>query len=344
MVLGMSGGVDSTAAAVILSRRGYRVAGVTLTFPHSSVGGGFKTGGNRDERDSAAGICSALGISHVVEDAGNQFRKRIVENFIREYRRGRTPNPCILCNQMIKFPLLAGMADRMDCRFIATGHYSRLAKGKGGRTFLARSGRGKDQSYFLYRVPVKLLNRTLLPLGDLTRGEAEGIVEEEGLSGMVADQSQDACFLSGEVDTFLANCLGYRRGEVVNEHGEVLGSHRGIHFYTVGQRRGIGISASEPLYVKSIHSSGRRVVVAPDEALYSDAVTCTSLRLRIRSPGDGLSAKIRYRHSPAEVRSITRKGGRMKVVFRKPQRAIAPGQSLVLYNGNGVVLGGGIIE
>jgi tRNA-specific 2-thiouridylase len=344
VVVGMSGGVDSTAAAIILSGMGLNVVGATLRFPRISPSHNSAPPSNGGDVECAAGICSALGIPHVVEDVRELFIRKIVKRFTRDYRNGKTPNPCVLCNQMVKFPLLASIADRIDCRYIATGHYAGLVEGSNGRRFLARSQKGKDQSYFLYRVPVKLLNRTLLPLDEISKEEAKNCVDSKGLGEFIAEESQDTCFLSGDVGGFLADRLGYQQGDIVDEKGNVMGNHQGIHFYTVGQRRGIGIPASEPLYVKNIHSSKNRIVIAKGGSLYSDMVVFGNLKMRFRRPSGPLVAKLRYRHDGAKVESIDKQGKMMRVVFKKPQRAITAGQSLVLYNEEGVLVGGGIIE
>ncbi|UCF05390.1 MAG: tRNA 2-thiouridine(34) synthase MnmA [bacterium] len=345
VVVGMSGGVDSSVAAWSLHEQGYRVVGVTLRlFCYSGTSTGLRPCCSKASLDQARRLCHRLGILHHVVDVEDRFRRAVIDYFVREYRRGRTPNPCIVCNEKIKFPVLSEIADSLGFSFIATGHYVRTVQRPGGRFLLARADDSrKDQSYFLYRVPVGLLGRSLFPLGTLHKTEVKRLAQRLGVRSSGAHESQDVCFIpGGDLRAFLESRIGQRPGQVVGSDGIVLGRHRGVFNYTVGQRRGLGIAGGVPLYVKEIDVSRNRIVLATDEMLYVRHVSCDGVRLRMRSPDGPLTAKIRYRHQPAQVRSLRRGRGSMEIRFTSPQRAATPGQSLVLYRDDEVV-GGGII-
>jgi tRNA-specific 2-thiouridylase len=341
-VVGMSGGVDSTAAAYSMLMGGYAVTGVTLRF-FSHLG---LEAGKRDEAavEKARKACKELGIRHVVIDAGREFRSRVVEYFIDSYRKGMTPNPCVLCNERIKFPFLAKAADSAGADAIVTGHYSRIIR-SGGLDYLASAEyRGKDQSYFLYRVPPRYLSRAVFPNGTNTKDEVRSVVAGIVPGSDVAGESQDVCFLpDNDLERFLSERIDPVRGGVYDTKGKMLGEHRGACFYTIGQRKGLGISSHAPLYVREIDTGRDRIVLAEDREMYSAKAVCRSLRLRRRKPKPPLRAKIRFRHEPAELSEIRSGSGVMEVTFASPQRAVTPGQSLVLYDGD-LVVGGGVIE
>ena len=346
IIVGMSGGADSTIAAYLLGEQGYRVVGVTFEFfhsPASSVDDRRRHG--EDSVRRAQEVCGRLGIEHHVIDATAEFRKEVVEPFVEDYRSGRTPNPCIICNEKIKFPLLAAEADRHGCDRIATGHYARLSKDNSGKIHLSRAAdRGKDQSYFLYRVPVRLLRRTLFPLGDQRKNGVKDLARNLGLIGACARASQDTCFLAGRgLHSFLEERGVDRPGEVIGSGGEALGRHKGISYYTVGQRKGLGIAGGSPLYIRSIDAGRNVIELAQDECLYASRILCRRVKLRSRKLGGGLTGKIRYGHEPAPIESVEAGIGSILVSFDSPQRAATPGQSLVLYH-DGTVIGGGIIE
>jgi tRNA-specific 2-thiouridylase len=346
VAVGMSGGVDSSAAAHILRERGYDVVGVTLKFfclsdrtlsPRACC--------SRDSIRRAKSVCNKLGIPHKIIDVEELFDGKVVRYFVREYRRGRTPNPCIVCNEKVKFPAIADFADRMGLRWIATGHYAGLDSREDGSVLLrAAENRAKDQSYFLYRVAVKHLSRTIFPVGDLSKAEAAAKVSRLGFKAGEKRESQDICFLpDGDIGAFIAASLGTRDGDVVDMEGKIIGRHNGHFYYTIGQRRGLGIAGDAPMYVREIDAIRNRIVLAPEDKLFSRTVRFAQLRLRGRKLGTPLAAKIRYRHGPAPLESITRDKSVMIARFRQPQRAVTPGQSIVLYR-NGFVLGGGVIE
>jgi tRNA-specific 2-thiouridylase len=346
VVVGMSGGIDSSTAASMLSEQGYRVIGVTLRFYCYA----------RSEASSrpccsaallrrARQRCAKLGIEHHVIDAEAEFEKAVVRNFIDEYRAGRTPNPCIVCNEKVKFPVLARIADWLGCERIATGHYARLVKDAHGKVFLAAaSDEKKDQSYFLYRVPVNILDRTIFPLGDMSKETVKRAAAKRGYRHEGQPESQDVCFVpDGNVKKFLREHIGCAAGDVVDREGNLLGKHEGAHLYTIGQRKGLGIAGGAPRYVAHIDSRRNRIVLAAKEDVFHTGALCGSLRLRSGDLAATLKARIRYRRSLADVKSIERNDSFLAVRFREPQWAVTPGQSLVLYDGD-VVMGGGIIE
>ncbi len=342
----MSGGMDSSAALWLLHRRGYRVAGVTLRMLCLSSGAGSdRACCSIESVQRASRLCERLGVPHYLVDVERRFRDLVIADFIEEYRRGRTPNPCIICNEKIKFPALAETADRLGLERIATGHHARVVTGPGGRSYIATAADGeKDQSYFLYRVPVALLRRSLFPVGDERKAAVRRLMEEARIERIPSRESQDVCFLmDGDLRAFLDRYIAGREGEVLDSEGRVLGRHRGVHRYTVGQRRGLGIAGPVPLYVRRIDARRNRIVLSPEGGIYTRTVRCRGIRLRSRSVAPPLTAKIRYRHPAADVEMVTRGGGGLTVVFSRPQRAPAPGQSLVLYR-DGVVMGGGFIE
>ncbi|HVO77142.1 MAG TPA: tRNA 2-thiouridine(34) synthase MnmA [Candidatus Bathyarchaeia archaeon] len=346
VIVGLSGGVDSASAAWLLHGAGYRVTGVTLRFYCSARA-------NRSPRPccsdellrGARRLCAKLGLQHRVIDVEEEFRELVVKDFIGEYRAGRTPNPCVVCNEKVKFPALARVADWLGCERIATGHYARLVRGAHGAPFIAAArDAAKDQSYFLYRVPVRILDRTLFPLGDALKASVKGEASGLGLASARTRESQDVCFLpDGDLGRFLRDEIGSAPGDVVDRSGRTLGRHEGAHFYTIGQRKGLGIAAKHALYVSAIDAGARRIVLGPREDIYSARATIGRLRMRSRDLGGVLHARIRYRKAPAEVARIERRGREIAVSFREPQWGVTPGQSLVLYRGD-VVIGGGIID
>lgn len=344
--VGLSGGVDSSAALWLLHRAGYRVAGVTLgIYCPIEETGPRRRACEAASIDRASRYCELLGVPHHIIDVEDRFHGTVIRDFVAQYRRGRTPNPCIVCNEKIKFPALAEAADRLGLTYIATGHHARIVRGSRGRPSLAVAADArKDQSYFLYRVPVALLQRCLFPVGVMQKAQARRIAARAGIERIAPRESQDVCFLrEGDLGAFLDRYIDTVGGEVVDETGHVLGRHRGVWRYTVGQRRGLGISAASPLYVKRIDPRRNRIVLAPEEELFAATVRCRGVKLRSRSVAPPLVAKIRYRHPPAAVADIARGDGVLTVTFEQPQRAPTPGQSLVLYR-DGVVIGGGIID
>ena len=342
----MSGGVDSAAAAWILRERGCRVSGVTLRFRcYARTVASPRPCCSDALLRRARRVCAKLGIDHHVIDVEKEFGETVVRDFLDGYRAGRTPNPCVLCNEKVKFPALARTADRLGCERIATGHYARLVSGVRGAPLLAAAfDRKKDQSYFLYRVPVKLLRRTLFPLGETLKESVKAVSAGFGSDHEKQRESQDVCFLpDGDVRRFLGEHIGFIPGDIVDRNGRVLGRHEGAHLYTIGQRKGLRFAGGIPLYVSEIDARANRVVLEPREEIFGAGALCGHLRLRSRDLSGALEAKIRYGRAPADVARAVRRGSLLEVVFREPQWAVTPGQSLVLYR-DSLVVGGGIIE
>ncbi len=346
VVLGMSGGVDSSTAAWTLAEQGYAVVGVTLRFYcFARSPSAPRACCNEASLRRARSLASRLGIEHRVIDVETEFRDNVIADFLREYGRGRTPNPCIVCNEKVKFPALARVADRIGFRFIATGHYARLERGDGKTVYLAAGAdTAKDQSYFLYRVPVRLLERAIFPLGETSKADVKRIAARLALPAADAKESQDVCFLpDGDLEAFLSRRLPRAPGEVVDGSGRVIGKHEGVFHYTIGQRKGFGVAGGIPLYVGEIDAARGRIVLEPKSEVYHREAVCANVRLRRGGLDGPLAGKVRYRRPLAEIERVERSAGRLRVVFREPQWAITPGQSLVIYR-DGVVVGGGIVE
>ncbi len=346
VLVGMSGGVDSTVAAWLLAERGFGVTGVTLKLycyaraaaaPRACCG----DAGLRRARTFSA----RTGIAHHVIDVEAAFERAVVRDFLAAYRAGRTPNPCIVCNEKVKFPALVRVADRLGCDYVATGHYARIVAGARRSPFIAAAAdAAKDQSYFLYRLSVAQLRRILFPLGELSKETVREIAARIGYDFAGSRESQDVCFVpAGNLRRFLDERIGKRPGTVVDSGGRAVGRHDGVHTVTIGQRRGLGIAGGKPLYVTAIDAERNRIVIAPKEEAFHAGASCGSLRLRTRDLAPPLAAKIRYRRSFSGVREARFAGRRLEIWFAEPQWAVTPGQSLVLYR-NGVVIGGGIIE
>ena len=343
----MSGGVDSAAAALLLLQAGCDVTGVTLRLH------GFRDRpglcGSADEIDTARSVAAALGIPHVVLDLSERFRERVMDRFVSEYVRGRTPNPCVDCNREIKFGALLDWALDQGADAMATGHYARVRfDGALGRWQLLRGAdRRKDQTYFLYQLTQHQLSHLLLPAGDYEKPALRALAAAHGLSNAHRADSQDICFVpDGDYVSFLRQQgAELVPGDFVDEAGRVLGRHKGLPCYTLGQRKGLGVSAGAPLYVLATDPARNAVVLGADSALYTSELTAERVNwLSIPAPDGPLSVTARTRYSQREAAAHVEPlpGGRARVVFRDPQRAVTPGQAVVFYDGD-LVLGGGTI-
>lgn len=328
----MSGGVDSSVAALLLKRQGYEVHGYTLRM--------WDDDGrccSRESIEAAVAVSRKLGIAHAIIDIREEFKCEVVDYFLEEYRHGRTPNPCAVCNQRVRFGSFWRSVDSFGAEFLSTGHYTRIVE-ESGDLFLARAvDRNKTQEYFLSLIPKERLSRILFPLGGLTKARVRKIAKENDLP-IIDQESQDICFIpDGNTTEFLCKNLGSKPGDIVDLSGKIIGSHRGVWCYTVGQRKGLGISAREPLFVISVDVENNRVVVGPRSALAGDCFMLSNVnrftdRDLSRLP---LTAKIRYATPEAPCHL---EGDR--VCLEKPVDAITPGQLGVIYWEDKVVMAG----
>ena len=350
VMIGMSGGVDSSVAALLLMRQGYEVTGVTFKLwddPAEDSGCC-----SADDVRDAAYVCSQLGISHYVFNYKDLFRQSVVQPFIEEYLRGRTPNPCICCNKAIKFGAFSHKLRELGYDYLATGHYARCRKNEEtGRYELLRAIHPeKDQSYVLYNLTQQQLSCLLLPLGEYSKPEIRAIAEKNGLVVAQKPDSQDICFVpDGDYAAFMEKYADVisTPGEFVDSCGHCVGQHKGIVHYTVGQRKGLGVSMGKPAFVRRIEPEQNRVILTTEESeLFTRHVLAGDTNY-ISIPGlkepMEVSAKIRYAHplSPA-ILYPTGDPAKVRVEFMQPQRAPAPGQAVVFYQGD-VVVGGGTI-
>jgi len=349
VVVAMSGGVDSSAAAAILKGEGFEVIGVTMRLWTEGNGGSpapHRRCCSLEEVEDARRVCQVLDIPFYVLNFEPQFQTYVVDYFCQEYLRGRTPNPCLACNKWIKFDFLLNRALTLGADYLATGHYARIERREGSYVLRKAVDSAKDQSYVLYNLGQSEMEHLLFPMGAHTKGEARRIAQEMRLSVWDKAESQEICFVTnGDYHDFLAERSLNQPGDIVDREGKVLGRHSGIGFYTVGQRRGLGLMAHEPLYVLSIEPDSNRVVVGSNEQLLRSELAAGEVSYVSGEPPQkpkDVTAKIRYK-SPETKATLYPQGRQARIVFEEPQRAITPGQAVVFYSED-VVLGGGIIE
>ena len=334
----MSGGIDSSAVALLLLDGGADVCGVTMRLLDSA---------DEDILDAEA-LCRQIGIPHSVYDMRDEFSRCVIENFVSVYKAGGTPNPCIVCNKYLKFGALLDRALSEGAEKIATGHYARIEK-CGDRYLLKRATDiTKDQSYVLWMLSQHQLSKTVFPLGELTKAHIRQLASERGLVTAHKSDSQDICFVKdGDYAGFISRRTNYTptEGDFVDVDGNLLGRHRGIIHYTVGQRKGLGISFGQPMFVKEKDAETGKIVLSDNDSLFQKEIRLASLNLiACDSLGEGIRAevKIRYAHSPAPATLIQTGTDSATVIFDEPQRAPASGQSAVFYDGD-TVIGGGLI-
>ena len=352
VAVGLSGGVDSSVAAALLQKQNYSVCGITMEIYDESLGVDHSAKhacfgpGEKEDVESAAAICQKLKMPFHTIDLRQEYRNHVIQYFRNEYLDGKTPNPCVVCNQKLKFGFLLEKARQAGLEFdyFATGHYARI-ESAGGRYLLKRAAdRSKDQSYFLYGLTQRQLACTLLPLGDHAKQQVREIARSLGLQTADREESQD--FIDGGDYSILFDKKEIKAGDIVDETGRALGKHRGIIHYTIGQRRGLGIASDRPLYVQRIDAAQNRIIVGHQENL-SNGLLAVGLNLigidRIEQPLNDVQVKIRLRHKAADATVYPSEGRHTKIWFKAPQMSVTPGQSAVIYAGD-TVLGGGIIS
>ena len=349
-LIAMSGGVDSSVAAYLMMKRGYDCTGVTLKLFDSGESAAEKTCCSLDDTEDARSVCLKLGIPHYVYNFKDIFDEKVIGRFIDAYETGATPNPCIDCNRFIKFGKLFQRAEELGFDCVVTGHYASVEYSEKENRYLLKKAPDvtKDQSYVLYSLTQRQLAKTVFPLGEMTKGQVRALAEEMGFINARKHDSQDICFVpDGDYAGFIENYTGksYPEGDFVDEYGKVLGKHRGIIRYTVGQRKGLGLALPQPMYVKEKNLKENKVVLCPNSELFSRELIADELNLiafdKIEQPLR-VSARVRYnqKEQPATVYQLD--GSTIRVVFDEPQRAISKGQAVVLYDGD-CVLGGGTI-
>ena len=352
VAVGLSGGVDSSIAAALLKDRGYEVVGMTMKIfdPSMPLTESVKHAcygpGEAEDVKAAAAICDRLGIPFQAIDLKEEFRDHVIGYFRREYLAGRTPNPCIFCNHRIKFGFFLEKARKegIDFEFFATGHYAQIARSEGRYLLKRAADLSKDQTYFLYALTPEQLSHTLFPVGEYTKPEVREIARSLGLETADRPESQD--FISGPDYSPFFREEEINEGDIVDQEGNILGRHGGIVYYTVGQRRGLGIASPRPLYVLRIDAARNRIVVTEKENLFSKGLIASHLNLiavdRLDKPFE-IKAKIRLQHKEVDATLSPLEEDKAQILFQEPQLAVTPGQAVVFYLKD-IVLGGGIIE
>ncbi len=363
----MSGGVDSSLAAFLLSQKGYQVVGISMKlWDFKEVDGESHPDGrccSSEALNDARAVCQMMGIPHYVVDIRDDFKREVISNFVDEYITGRTPNPCIICNTKIKWGSLWEKAESLGANFISTGHYARIVYDEKLKRFQLLKGvdPSRDQSYALWGFSQKDLSRTIFPLGELTKKQVRVLAKEHGLKVAEREESQEICFVTdddysrfikewvdskGQGSRVRGQGKKIQPGSIFNSKGEKIGEHKGIPYYTIGQRRGLRVAMGKPMYVVRIDAEKNAIYVGENEELFKSSFVVTNVNWIAFDNLDqeiDCEIKIRYQHIPQKGRISPLTEGQVMVKFNQPERAITPGQSAVFYQGE-VVLGGGVID
>lgn len=351
-LIAMSGGVDSSVAACLMKDKGYECIGCTMKLYSNEDAGLDVNKGHTccslDDVEDARSVANSLGMPHYVLNFADKFKEKVIDDFVNCYEQGKTPNPCIECNRYLKFEKLLDTAKSLDCDKIVTGHYARIEKTDDGYVLKKAVDDTKDQSYVLYSMTQEMLSYTEFPLGAMSKNDARLLAKDNDFINADKPDSQDICFVpDGDYVSAIKRFTNkeYPEGDFVDANGNVLGRHKGIISYTIGQRRGLGISAKESLYVCRICPEKNQVVLGSNDDLFSRTVLVQDMHwISGKCPDTSIrcKAKIRYRHKEEDAVVNILEDNRIQIVFDEPQRAVTPGQAAVLYDGD-IVLGGGKI-
>ncbi|MBQ8380036.1 MAG: tRNA 2-thiouridine(34) synthase MnmA [Clostridia bacterium] len=342
VLLGMSGGVDSSVSALLLQKQGYEVVGITML---------LCSGEESQAIQDARNICKKLNIEHYVYDLQNEFKENVIKDFIKKYEECLTPNPCIKCNRYMKFGYMYQKAKELNCNYIATGHYAKKEFSEEYNKYVIKKSNAgkKDQTYVLYNIPSEMVEHVLFPLSDFeSKDEIRKIATDNGLVTANKPDSQEICFIpDNDYVNFLErhNIQGMKHGKIINREGVILGKHQGLHRYTIGQRRGMGISSSTPLYVIELNKERNQIIVGKEEELYTDTVKVIDTNCILFDNfenGMKVDAKIRYSAPAKEATIFVNEDNSLTVKFDEKVRAVTPGQAIVFYI-NDILVGGGQI-